>query len=133
MNFSRRSPSRGCRIAPSITSPLRRPYRRTWDSETYTSFAAGQVAGGPDEAVVVEHVQDAGDRDQHVVFADHRLGLGPAPAALAAPVAGVAVAEPVPAAAVAAVPVVVAPAALVPAAALVAAVLLLTAALITMP
>ncbi len=42
LNFSRRSPSRGCRIAPSTTSPLRRPYRRTWDSETYTSLEPGR-------------------------------------------------------------------------------------------
>src|SRR6185437_9019814 len=53
---------------------------------------AGQVPGGPDEPVVVQHVQDAGDRDQHVVLGDDRLGLATA-AALAAPVA---VAEPVP-------------------------------------
>ena len=33
----------------------------------------GQVAGGADERVVVEHVEDAGDRDEDVVLAD--LGL----------------------------------------------------------
>src|SRR5262249_23327393 len=53
-----------------------------------------QVAGGADERVVVEHVEDAGDRDQHIVLGDHGLGLA---AALAAP--AVAVAEPVPGAA----------------------------------
>ena len=34
LNFSRRSPSRGWRTAPSMTSPLRRPCLRTWDRET---------------------------------------------------------------------------------------------------
>src|SRR6185436_9168975 len=34
---------------------------------------AGQVAGGADERVVVEHVQDAGHRDEHVVLVDLRL------------------------------------------------------------
>src|SRR5215831_1910139 len=53
-----------------------------------------QVAGGADERVVVEHVEDPGDRDQHVVLGDHGLGIA---AALAAP--AVAVAEPVPVAA----------------------------------
>ena len=42
LNFSRRSPSRGWRTAPSITSPLRRPCRRTWDSDTYTSLEPGR-------------------------------------------------------------------------------------------
>src|SRR6266700_2354680 len=32
----------------------------------------GQVAGGADERVVVEHVDDARDRDQNVVLGDHR-------------------------------------------------------------
>src|SRR6516165_1722023 len=50
----------------------------------------GQVAGGADERVVVKHVEDARDRDKHVVLGDHRLGVT---AALAA--APVAVAEPV--------------------------------------
>ena len=36
---------------------------------------AGQVTGRPDEAVVVEDVEDAADRDQDVVVADHRLRL----------------------------------------------------------
>src|SRR5215471_11495107 len=53
-----------------------------------------QVAGGADERIVVEHVEDPGDRDQHVVLGDHGLGIA---AALAAP--AVAVAEPVPVAA----------------------------------
>ena len=53
-----------------------------------------QVTGGADERVVVEHVEDAGDRDEDVVLGDHGLGLA---AALAAP--PVAVAEPVPVAA----------------------------------
>ena len=72
---------------------------------------AGQVAGGADERVVVEDVQDAGDRDQDVVLADHRLGVAAAVPAPALAVAAVAVAEPVPAAAAAAL--VVVPAALV--------------------
>ena len=42
LNFSRRSPSRGCRTAPSMTSPFRRPCLRTWESETYTSFGPGR-------------------------------------------------------------------------------------------
>ena len=93
---------------------------------------AGQVAGGADEPVVVQHVQDAGDRDEDVVLADHGLGLAAA-AALAAPVvaaAGVPVAEPVPAAAAArtAVPVVVAAAVAVVAGALVPAALLVAVA-----
>src|SRR5260221_14467123 len=57
---------------------------------------SGQVSGRADEPVVVEHVQDAGDRDEHVVLGDHRLGV---PAALTAPPVVVPVAEPVPAAA----------------------------------
>ncbi len=69
----------------------------------------GQVAGRADERVVVEHVEDARDRDEDVVLGDHGLGVT---AALAA--APVAVAEPVPVAAPApAVGVVVATAALV--------------------
>ena len=36
--LSRRSPSRGWRTAPVIASPRRRPCRRTWASETYTSL-----------------------------------------------------------------------------------------------
>ena len=51
----------------------------------------GQVAGGADERVVVEHVEDARDRDEHVILGDHRLGLAGALAT-----APVAVAEPVP-------------------------------------
>jgi hypothetical protein len=67
------------------------------------------LLGGADERVVVEHVENAGDRDEDVVLGDHRLGLA---AALAAP--PVAVAEPVPVAAPApAIGVVVAAAALV--------------------
>src|SRR5262249_43908409 len=50
-----------------------------------------QVAGGADERVVVEHVEDAGDRDEDVVLGDHGLGVA---AALAAP--AVALAPPVP-------------------------------------
>src|SRR5690348_2390191 len=68
----------------------------------------GQVAGGADERVVVEHVEDARDRDEHVVLGDHRLGVA-APLA-AAPVA---VAEPVPVATAAAAVVVIPAAALV--------------------
>src|SRR5580692_10984290 len=64
----------------------------------------GQVAGGPDErvALALEHVQDAGDRDEHVILGDHGLGVA---LPFAAPVP---VPEPVAAAAPAAVPVVVA-------------------------
>src|SRR5690606_20176102 len=36
---------------------------------------AGQVAGGAHEGVVVEHVEDARDGDQHVVVGDLRLEL----------------------------------------------------------
>src|SRR5204863_5386074 len=82
----------------------------------------GQVAGGANEGVPlrVEHVEDAGDRDEHVILADHGLRVGlavapavpvpePVPAAAAAPVVVVLVARvaaagrhrlPVPAAAV---------------------------------
>src|SRR5690348_13099048 len=65
----------------------------------------GQVAGGADERVAlrVEHVEDAGDRDEDVVLADHGLRVG-LPVATA-----VAVPEPVPAAAAAVVVVVAAP------------------------
>src|SRR5262249_13973052 len=63
----------------------------------------GQVAGGADEGVPlrVEHVEDAGDRDEHVILTDHglRVGLAVAPA--------IPVPEPVPAAAAAPVAVVV--------------------------
>jgi len=34
LNFSRRSPSRGCRIAPLMASPLRSPYFLTMERET---------------------------------------------------------------------------------------------------
>src|SRR5208337_514194 len=56
----------------------------------------GQVAGGAHEGVPlrVEHVEDAGDRDEHVILADHGLRFGLAVAAPAVPVP-----EPVPAAA----------------------------------
>ncbi len=90
---------------------------------------ARQVAGRPHETVVVEHVEYPGDRDEHVVLGDHRLGL--AAAALAAPVGAlVAVAEPVtvPAAPALAVAVVITPAG-VPAA-VVAVALLVPAALL---
>src|SRR5262249_30753753 len=38
----------------------------------------GEVAGGADEGIPlrVEHVEDAGDRDEHVILADHGLGVG---------------------------------------------------------
>ena len=64
----------------------------------------GQVAGGADEGVPlrVEHVEDAGDRDENVVLADHGLRVG-LPVAAAVPVP-----EPVPATAAAVVVVVVA-------------------------
>src|SRR5262249_26610740 len=52
---------------------------------------AGEVARGAHERVVLQHVEDARDRDQHVVFGDHRLRL----AALAVAGAAVPVAEPV--------------------------------------
>src|SRR5208282_2886842 len=70
-----------------------------------------QVAGRADEPVVVQHVQDARDGDEHVVLGDHRLGV--AAAFTASPVV-VPVAEPVPAPPAAlAIPVVVAAALLV--------------------
>src|SRR5690606_1009706 len=47
----------------------------------------GQVAGGPDEGVVVEDVQDARDGDQDVVLGDLRLGVVAATAATAVAVA----------------------------------------------
>src|SRR5215831_12477984 len=53
-----------------------------------------QVAGRADETVVVQHVQDARDGDEHVVLGDHRLGV---PAAVTTPAVVVPVAEPVPA------------------------------------
>ena len=54
---------------PVMASPLRRPYLRTWPARRRRR-RAGQVAGGADERVVVEHVEDAGDRDQDVVLVD---------------------------------------------------------------
>src|SRR5690606_17439105 len=56
----------------------------------------GEVATGPDERVVVEHVEDAGDRHEHIVLGDLGLafagGRGTlAPAAPAAPAAAVTV------------------------------------------
>ena len=36
------SPSRGCLIAPTTASPLRRLYFLTWPSETYTSLWPGR-------------------------------------------------------------------------------------------
>src|SRR5690606_8197167 len=56
---------------------------------------AGQVAAGAHERVVVEDVEDAGDRDEDVVLGDRRL-------AVAVPVASAAVALAEPAAAAAA-------------------------------
>src|SRR5690606_15732027 len=67
--------------------------------------AARKVAAGPDEGVVVEDVEDAGDRDEDVVLADHGLGAVEAVTAAAA----AALPEPAPAAAAAAVVVAVAP------------------------
>ena len=62
-------------MAPVTTSPLRSPNFFTMDSDTYASSEPGQVAGGADEGVVVQHVEDAVDRRQDVVIGDHRLGL----------------------------------------------------------
>ena len=42
LNFSLRSPSRGVRITPVTTSPLRRPNFLTIDSETYASSGPGR-------------------------------------------------------------------------------------------
>ena len=42
LNFSRRSPSRACRTEPITASPLRSPYLRTNERETYTSFGPGR-------------------------------------------------------------------------------------------
>ncbi len=50
----------------------------------------GQVAGGADERVVVQDVEDAGDLQQHVVVVDHRLGFHPLHAEVAAGPAAVA-------------------------------------------
>src|SRR5262245_32045416 len=91
-------------------------------------IGAWQVAGRPHEAVVVENVENPGDRDEHVILGDHRLGVT---AALAAPVrALVAVADPVavPAAPALAVALVITPATV--AAAVVAVALLVPAALL---
>lgn len=54
---------------------------------------AGEVAGRADESVVVEHIEDAGDRDQDVVLADlgvELVGRGAAAALVALTVAVVA-------------------------------------------
>ncbi|CCB76873.1 membrane protein of unknown function [Streptantibioticus cattleyicolor NRRL 8057 = DSM 46488] len=83
---------------------------------------SGQVAGGPDERVVVQDVQDAGDGDEHVVLGELRLG-GEVVAAPAAP----AVAVTAPAATAAAFEVVVALALALALAAVVALTLTLTA------
>src|SRR5262249_61719360 len=48
----------------------------------------GQVAGSPDERVVVQDVQDAGDRDEDVVLGDDRLGVAAVPLTPAAAAAG---------------------------------------------
>src|SRR6185369_1148658 len=53
---------------------------------------AGQVAGGPDERIVVEHVEDARDGLNDVVLA--QLGVAVATAALTATLAAPAVTEP---------------------------------------
>ncbi len=55
----------------------------------------GQVAGGAHEgvALALQHVQDAGDRDQHVILGDHGLRVGLAvapPVPVAVPVAAAA-------------------------------------------
>src|SRR5690606_3236974 len=54
----------------------------------------GQVAAGADERVVVQHVQDPGHRDEHIVLTELRLALGgggplaaPAPTTVPVPVA----------------------------------------------
>src|SRR5674536_265055 len=60
----------------------------------------GQVARGPHEGVVVEDVEDSGDRHQYVVLADHRLAVGDE--AVLAVATAVATALPEPAAAAAA-------------------------------
>ena len=74
-------PSLGTRTAPVTASPRRKPFLRTMFIDTYTSFGPGQVAGGTNEGVVVEDIQDAGNGLDDVVFAKFCLA---ATAALAA-------------------------------------------------
>ena len=66
--------ARAGRTAPVTASPRRSPYCLTCDIDDVDVVGAGQVAGGPHERVVVEHVEDAGHRHQDVVLADLRLG-----------------------------------------------------------
>ena len=75
LNFSLRSPSLVARMTPVTTSPLRRPSFLTIESETYASSGPGQVAGGPHEGVVVEHVEDAAGGTRTSSSRDRRLGL----------------------------------------------------------
>src|SRR5690606_26546245 len=62
----------------------------------------GEVATGPDERVVVEHVEDAGDRHEHIVLGDLGLAFagGRGTLAPAAPAVAVAATPAAPAAAV---------------------------------
>ena len=69
------SPSRGALTAPVTASPLRRPYLLDQAERDVDVVGAGQVAGGADEGVVVEHVEDAGHRDEDVVVGDLELGV----------------------------------------------------------
>ena len=70
------------RIAPTTASPRRRCVLLHLAEGDVDVVRARQVPGGADEGVVVEHVEDARDGDQHVVVAD--LGLVPVGALAAA-------------------------------------------------
>ena len=73
-------------------SPRRRPFLRTMRHRHVDVVGAGQVAGGADERVVVEDIEDARDRLNDVVLT--QLGVGVAAAAgLAATLAAPAVTE----------------------------------------
>ena len=62
--------------APVTASPLRRPGFLTMAERDVDVNGPGQVAAGPDERVVVEHVEDPGDRKEDVVVVDLGFGLG---------------------------------------------------------
>ena len=70
LNFSLRSPSRGWRTWPTMASPRRMPNLRTMRERQVDVVGARQVAAGAHEGVVVEDVEDAGRRHQHVVLED---------------------------------------------------------------
>src|SRR6185312_3384802 len=78
----------GDRVAPAQPVPLDLGHRHVH------VVGAGEVSGRADERVVVQHVHDAGHRDEHLVLADLRLAATTAATAAAAAAALGAVAAP---------------------------------------